>query len=124
MQTLAAHPRQVKAKISMMDLDDMIIKQTILVIDDNPQNIDVLSEILRPYYNVNAALSAAAAFKIAAADDKPDLILLDVFMPEIDGYRICSHLKVMPETSEIPVIFVSAKGEIEDEKKRLRGRRR
>lgn len=101
----------------MMDLDDMIIKQTILVVDDNPENIHVLSGILRPYYNVKAAINAAVAFKIATAEDKPDLILLDIMMPEIDGYRICKHLKVMPETSEIPVIFVSAKGEIEDEKK-------
>lgn len=101
----------------MMDLDDMIIKQTILVVDDNPENIHVLSGILRPYYNVKAAISAAVAFKITAAEDKPDLILLDIMMPEIDGYRICKQLKVMPETSEIPVIFVSAKGEAEDEKK-------
>jgi len=100
----------------MMDLDDMITKQTILVVDDNPENIHVLSGILRPYYNVKTAISAATAFKITA-EDRPDLILLDVFMPDIDGYRICKHLKVMPDTSEIPVIFVSAKGEIEDEKK-------
>lgn len=99
-----------------MDLDDMIAKQTILVVDDNPENIHVLSGILRPYYNVKAALNAATVFKITA-EDRPDLILLDVFMPDIDGYRICKYLKVMPETSEIPVIFVSAKGEIEDEKK-------
>jgi len=101
----------------MMDLDDLISKQTILVVDDDPEDIHLLSEILRPYYKVKAALNATAAFRTAAAEDKPDLILLDIMMPEIDGYRICKYLKEMPEASEIPVIFVSAKDTVADEKK-------
>ncbi|MFT6904729.1 MAG: putative two-component system response regulator [Oleiphilaceae bacterium] len=101
----------------MMDLDDMITKQTILLVDNNPQNINALSEILRPYYKVQAANNASAAFNIASGQDKPDLILLDIMMPDIDGYAICKQLKIMPETAEIPVIFVSGRSEIEDEKR-------
>lgn len=101
----------------MMDLDDLITKQIILLVDDSPENIHILSEILRPYYNIKVAFSAAMAFKIAAAQDKPELILLNILMPEIDGYCICKYLKEMQETSAIPVVFVGARDEIEDERK-------
>jgi len=100
----------------MMDLDEMITKQTILLVDNNPGNIDILSAILRPYYNLKTARSAAAAFKYAA-QEHPDLILLDTLVAEVDAYSICKYLKEMPEFSEIPVIFVSTKDKVEDEKK-------
>lgn len=101
----------------MMDLDDMIIKQKILVVNNSPQHIDALSEILLPYYKVKIATTASSAFTIASAQDKPDLILLDRIMPDVDGYAICKQLKIMPESAEIPVVFVSDKGEIEDEER-------
>lgn len=91
--------------------------QTILVVDDNPDNIDVLTGILRPYYKVKASTSGALALKIASAKHKPDIILLDIMMPEMDGYEVCTLLKKNPITQNIPVIFVTAKTEVADEKK-------
>ena len=91
-------------------------KQTILVVDDTPENIDVLSAVLRPYYKVKAAMNGKVALKIAAKQ-KPDLILLDVMMPEMDGYEACRRLKEDAETASIPVIFVTAKSETADEQK-------
>jgi putative two-component system response regulator len=90
-------------------------KATILVVDDTPENIDVLSGILKPFYRIKAALNGKIALKIARETPKPDLILLDVMMPEIDGYEVCRQLKRNPETSKIPVIFITAKSEIQDE---------
>ena len=89
-------------------------KQTILVVDDTPDNIDVLSAVLRPHFKVKAAMKGAMALKIAAKQ-KPDLILLDVMMPDMDGYEVCRRLKQDANTASIPVIFVTAKTEIQDE---------
>lgn len=89
--------------------------QTILVVDDTPENIDVLMGILRNDYKVKAALNGELALKIAQSSNKPDLILLDVMMPEINGYDVCRKLKSNPATASIPVIFVTAKSEVEDE---------
>ncbi|WP_068545642.1 HD domain-containing phosphohydrolase [Thalassotalea crassostreae] len=88
----------------------------ILVVDDNADNIDVLNGILREKYKVKAALNGELALKIAQAKQKPDLILLDVMMPGMDGHEVCRQLKANPVTSNIPVIFVTAKSEIEDER--------
>lgn len=89
---------------------------TILVVDDTKENIDVLSGLLKADYNIKFALSGKMALKIAEKF-KPDMILLDVMMPEMDGYETCRLLKNNLITSEIPVIFVTAKVELEDEKK-------
>ena len=94
-------------------------KQTILVVDDIPENIDVLSGVLRPEYKVKAALNGEYALKIATGAPKPDMILLDIMMPGMDGYEVCSQLKANPATARIPVIFVTAKNQEEDEKKGL-----
>jgi CheY-like chemotaxis protein len=88
---------------------------TILVVDDNPENIDVLSGVLSSRYRIKAALNGHIAIKIANATPKPDLILLDVMMPSIDGYEVCKKLKQDPMTSKIPVIFVTAKTSQKDE---------
>lgn len=90
---------------------------TILVVDDIADNIDVLSGILRSQYKIKAALNGATALKIINAAQKPDLILLDVMMPQLSGYEVCQQLKQNPETAHIPVIFVTAKAEITDEQK-------
>ncbi len=87
----------------------------ILVVDDTPENIDVLTGILREHYRVRAALNAEVALKIANGDKKPDLILLDVMMPVQGGYDVCRILKENPATRHIPVIFVTAKSEEADE---------
>lgn len=88
---------------------------TILVVDDTPQNIDVLKGLLQETYRVKVALNGAKALKIAQGERQPDLILLDIMMPEMDGFECCEILKADPKTQHIPVIFITAKNEIEDE---------
>jgi len=94
-------------------------QQTILVVDDTPENIDVLNGILRNDYKVKAALHGDKALKIAMSVPQPDIILLDIMMPDIDGYEVCQRLKANPKTAKIPIIFITAKVEIEDEAKGL-----
>ncbi len=89
---------------------------SILIVDDTKENIDVLAGLLKDNYNLKFALSGKMALSIAEKF-KPDLILLDIMMPEMDGYQTCKSLKNNVRTKEIPVIFVTAKVEIEDEKK-------
>jgi len=100
----------------MVDKKD---RQTILVVDDTSENIDVLSAVLRPEYKVKVALTGERALKIMAGDSMPDMVLLDIMMPEMDGYEVCRLLKSNPLTSSIPVIFITAKSQDEDEKKGL-----
>jgi len=96
-------------------LDNEADRQTILVVDDTPDNIDVLSGILRPEYRVKAALDGEKALRIARAEPQPDIILLDIMMPGMDGYQVCAQLKRDPRTRTIPIIFVTAMTEVEDE---------
>lgn len=93
--------------------------KTILVVDDEPINIMVLSDLLKSDYRVIAAKSGEQAIQRAKGDIKPDLILLDVMMPGVDGFEVCSELKKVPETSSIPVVFVTAMNEEVDEMKGL-----
>ncbi len=94
-------------------------KKTVLVVDDTPENIDVLSGVLRSEFKVKAALNGEKALKIANGSDKPVMILLDIMMPGMDGYEVCENLKSNPATAKIPVIFITAKNQEEDEKKGL-----
>ena len=94
-------------------------KPTILVVDDTPDNIDVLSGVLRPDYKVKAAPNGERALRIAGADPRPDMILLDIMMPGMDGYEVCARLKADPLTAPIPVIFITAKAEVSDERRGL-----
>lgn len=94
-------------------------KRTILVVDDTPENIDVLTGILRPHYKVKAALNGPVALKIALSNNKPQLILLDIMMPDMDGYEVCRRLKNNIATANIPIIFITAKNEVEDEQQGL-----
>ncbi|GAB3466381.1 HD-GYP domain-containing protein [Azotobacter salinestris] len=89
---------------------------TILVVDDVPENIDILVEILAPHYRTRVALNGERALKIARSDSPPDLILLDVMMPGLSGYQVCEQLKADPDTRAIPVIFVTAMSEVADER--------
>jgi len=89
-------------------------KQSILVVDDTPENIDVLNGILSDEYDVKVAINGKMALKIAQ-NLKPDMILLDIMMPEMDGYEVCARLKADMETQKIPVIFVTAKDQTVDE---------
>ncbi len=94
------------------------ITATILVVDDVPENITTLSGMLRDKYRVIFATSGAEALQIVS-EQKVDLILLDVMMPEMDGFEVCRRLKMNIATKEIPVIFVTALSEVSDEAKGL-----
>lgn len=83
-------------------------KPTILVVDDTPENLLLISDLLRKYYKVKVANNGTRALSIAQADPPPDLILLDIMMPEMDGYEVCRLLKSNPVTRGIPVVFLTA----------------
>src|SRR5499427_5992310 len=90
-------------------------KKVVLVVDDAPANIRVVNEILRSSYRVRVATSGAKALELANESPGPDLILLDVVMPGMDGYEVCGRLKANPATKDIPVIFLTGQTETEDE---------
>jgi len=102
-----------------MDDFEFIKKATILVVDDTPDNLALMSSLLKFEYKVKVASTGEKALKIAASDSPPDLILLDIMMPGMDGYEVCQRLKHDPRTMNIPVIFLTARSEMEDEKKGL-----
>lgn len=81
---------------------------TILIVDDTPENISLLSELLQPDYRVRAASSGRRALQVAVSEPRPDLILLDVMMPDMDGYEVIKHLQADARTANTPVIFVTA----------------
>lgn len=85
-----------------------------LLVDDEPNNLKVLQQILKDHFQLLFAINGEKALT-AAKDHVPDIILLDIMMPDMDGYEVCKRLKADPETAHIPVIFVTAMGEIEDE---------
>ena len=89
-------------------------RKTVLIVDDQPDNINLLNEVLKDEYEIRAAKSGLKAIEIARSMPV-DLILMDVMMPEVDGFETCRRLKREPSTSGIPVIFVTARGEVEDE---------
>jgi putative two-component system response regulator len=91
------------------------LTQTVLVVDDTPQNLNVASRILREHYRCLVARDGAKALEIAAAEDRPNLILLDVMMPGLNGYETCRKLKENPATRDIPVIFLTALNDVGDE---------
>lgn len=93
--------------------------KTVLVVDDNRENLTVLGELLKPHYRVRVANSGQRALEITATAPRPDLILLDVTMPAMDGYEVLRHLRANPDTHEIPVIFVTAMNSDGDEERGL-----
>lgn len=92
-------------------------KKIVLLVDDAPANIQVVNSILKDSYRTRVATNGAKALELARATPAPDLILLDIVMPEMDGYEVCSRLKAAPETRDIPVIFLTGKTETDDETK-------
>jgi CheY-like chemotaxis protein len=93
----------------------VLSRPTILIVDDTPDNITLLSNLLKDKYNTKIANNGGTALQILASGAKVDLILLDVMMPDIDGYETCRRIKSDPSTSGIPVIFLTAKALPEDE---------
>ena len=101
----------MSASLDYPDYTDEQNKASILIVDDAPNDLELLSLLLRRQgYEVRIALNGSDALAEAAADP-PDLILLAVYIPDIDGYQVCNHLKSNARTSEIPVLFIS---EIDD----------
>lgn len=93
-------------------------KATLLVVDDVPGNLLLLSELLRPHYQLRVASGGEKALQIARRSP-PDLILLDVMMPDMDGYEVCRQLQAHPLTCDIPVVFLTAKNQAEDQRQGL-----
>jgi putative two-component system response regulator len=91
---------------------------TVLVVDDTEANIDILMDILGEEYDVAVAMDGESALE-AVEEDPPDLILLDIMMPDIDGFEVCRRLKDNPDTASIPIIFLSALSEDEEKQKGL-----
>ncbi len=87
-------------------------KATLLIVDDTPENLTVLGELLQPTYRVRAANSGQSALRIAASNPKLDLILLDVMMPEMDRYAVFARLREDPRTRDILAMFVTALAEV------------
>ena len=89
-------------------------RNTILVVDDSPDGLQILNEVLKRQYEVRLARSGEQALQAAQKKPQPDAILLDIMMPGMDGYEVCSRLKANDATRDIPVIFLTAKADIED----------
>ncbi|MBI5186223.1 MAG: two-component system response regulator [Nitrospinae bacterium] len=100
-------------------MSELHTKQTVLVVDDTPENIDILTETLDPSYRTRIATNGEKALKMAFSNTPPDLILLDIMMPGMNGYDVCKKLKESQSTHGIPVIFITAMNEVADEKKGL-----
>jgi putative two-component system response regulator len=91
----------------------------LLIVGAEPTNLALLAEVLSPQYQVQIATQGERALALAVADDPPDLVLLDVAMPEMDGYEVCQRLKADAATQAIPVIFVTSLDDHADEEKGL-----
>jgi len=94
-------------------------KQIILIVDDEKNNIDLLINLLHEEYEIIVAKSGSQALKLISSINPPDLILLDIIMPEMDGYEVCRQIKANDTTKDIPIIFITAMSEDNDEYKGL-----
>ncbi len=101
------------------DMLSSTFRATILIVDDDKANLAVLGALLKPHHHVVATSSAERALEIAANAEKPDLILLDVMMPDMDGYDLLVCLRADPASRNIPVIFVTGLASSEDEERGL-----
>ena len=103
----------------MSDALDFTQKPTVLVVDDTPDNLSLMSGLLKDLYKVKVANNGEKAIKIVHSDSPPDLILLDIMMPGLSGYDVCKILKDDHTTRDIPIIFLTAMTATDDEKKGL-----
>jgi putative two-component system response regulator len=90
-------------------------RPTVLVADDSPQNIELLSKVLGQDYRIKVATSGEKAMQLVYGDEPPDLILLDIMMPDLSGHEVCRRIKANPDRCRIPIIFVTAMTTVEDE---------
>ncbi len=93
---------------------------TVLIVDDAAENLFVLSELLKPHYRVLAVNSGAGALRVAVGQPRPDLILLDVMMPGLDGFAVLKQLREQPATQDIPVVMLTALADVGEEERGLR----
>jgi len=89
-------------------------RETVLVVDDVPENLDILVQILKDTYRVRVAANGERALKLATSKEPPDLILLDIMMPGMDGFEVCRQLKTHKQLVDVPVIFISALDQVQD----------
>ncbi|MBV8657840.1 MAG: response regulator [Burkholderiales bacterium] len=113
------HPgKPLPVELPLLGLDapseERLARSTVLVVDDVATNIEVITGILKDDYSVKVAINGRKALEIASSNTPPDLILLDVMMPEMDGYEVCRRLKSDPKTASIPVIFLTARDQADD----------
>ncbi len=103
----------------MQAVSDAAEKPTILVVDDTPENLMLITDLLRKDFNVKVANNGQRALVLASTGVVPHLVLLDIMMPGMDGHEVCRQLKSDPVTRIIPVVFLTAMGAAEDEKKAM-----
>ena len=96
-------------------MNDVKEKKVVLLVDDAPANIQIVNSILKDDYKIRIATSGAKALDLVKTTPLPDLVLLDVMMPEMDGYELCTIMKAMPEVRDIPVIFLTGQTRADDE---------
>ena len=96
---------------------DPTVRPVVLVVDDTPENLQLMHGLLREAYQVKLANHGVRALELASREPLPDLILLDIMMPEIDGFEVCRRLKGDPRTADIPIIFLTAITDVEAEAK-------
>ncbi|MDH5545778.1 MAG: response regulator [Gammaproteobacteria bacterium] len=104
------------ANLRMIEED---VRHRVLVVDDMPENIDLLCSILEDDYTVVVATSAVKALEICTGPNSPDIVVMDVIMPDLDGFTACKRLKENPATSDIPLIFITALSNNEDQSRGL-----
>ncbi|SPF51534.1 hypothetical protein SBF1_5130002 [Candidatus Desulfosporosinus infrequens] len=96
----------------MVDDSEESSRANILIVDDTPVNLELLSGLLKDYYQVSVANSGKRALTIINGDKPPELILLDIMMPDMDGFMVCGQIKSSAKTKDIPVIFISALSDV------------
>ena len=101
------------------DKENVMSKPKIIIVDDQPENLQILVEILKSEYSVIATTSPNRALELARDHPRPEAILLDVIMPEMDGFSLCEKLKSIPEISDVPVLFVTSAASEDDYQKGL-----
>jgi len=96
-------------------MSESVEKRLLLLVDDDPENIQAVHAILKDQYKIRVATNGSRALELAKTEPLPELILLDVMMPQMNGYQVCSYLKADPKTRDVPVVFLTGKTEVADE---------